>query len=295
VPKSPLFCVSILLLAAVLIILPVSADQEKVVIYSSDFSKDPGFITNNPSRYYWDVTNQQYHFETEGGTNGYAFIPVALGNDPFTLEYDINISSIEKDGAVRFGVTSSDMDISKAANVLGIFDNGQYGMLMGLQVIDQSNHKYETKSVYSSYCGQLRDCETKQYEENATYHVEIKYNKQLRQADIKVTEKKAGGLAWGFYVPLGQELQSLNRLAITTKGDYMLDNWAVGYIDNVELAAYHEVIPTVETTIPTTVPTTIPTTTPTPTPTESPFSLNLAWGALILAAGLLAVFRKNRG
>ena len=146
-PESPLFCVSILLLAAIFIILPVSAVQEKVVIYASDFSKDPGFMTNNPSRYYWDVANQQYHFETEGGTNGYAFIPVALGNDPFTLEYDINISSIEKDGAVRFGVTSSDMDISKAANVLGIFDNGQYGMLMGLQVIDQSNHKYETKRL----------------------------------------------------------------------------------------------------------------------------------------------------
>ena len=68
------------------------------------------------------------------------------GNDPFTLEYDLHISSIEKDGAVRFGVTSSAMDISKAANVLGIFDNGQYGMLMGLQVIDQSNHLYEVNS-----------------------------------------------------------------------------------------------------------------------------------------------------
>jgi hypothetical protein len=297
VPKSPLFCISILLLAAILIILPVSAAQEKVVIYSSDFSSDPGFITNNPSRYYWDVPNQHYHFETEGGTNGYAFIPVALGNDPFTLEYDINISSIEKDGAVRFGVTSTDMDISKAANVLGIFDNGQYGMLMGLQVIDQSNHKYETKSVYSSYCGHKTDCDTKQYEENVTYHVEIKYNKELRQADIRVTDEKAGGLTWGFYVPLGQELQSLNRLAITTKGDYLLDNWAVGYIDNVELATYHDVIPTPETTIPTTVPTTVPTTIPTttPTPTKSPSGLHLAWGALILAAVLVAVSRKNRG
>ena len=294
-PRIPFFRVSILLLAAILMILPVSAYEEKIVIYSSDFSKDPGFITNNPSRYYWDVDNQQYHFETEGGTNGYAFIPVELGTEPFTLEYDINISSIKKDGAVRFGVTNTDMDISKAANILGIFDNGQYGMLMGLQVIDQSNHKYETNSLYSSYCGQQTDCETKQYEENVTYHVAIKYNKQLRQADIKVTEKKSGGLTWGFYVPLGQEVQSLNRLAITTKGDYMLDNWAVGYIDNVELAAYREVIPTVETTVPTTVPTTIPTTTPTPTPTESPLSLHLAWGALMLAAGTLAVFRKNRG
>jgi hypothetical protein len=295
VPRIPLFWFSLLFLAAILIILPVSAVQEKIVIYSSDFSKDPGFTTNNPSRYYWDVTNQQYHFETEGGTNGYAFIPVELGDDPFTLEYDINISAIEDDGAVRFGITSTDMDISKAANILGIFENGQYGKLMGLQVIDQNNHLYETKSLYSMYCGEQRDCETKQFEENVTYHVEIRYNKELRQADIKVTEMTSGGLAWGFFVPLGQDLHSLSRLAITTKGDYSLDNNAVGFIDNVELYTYREVIPTVETTAPTTVPTTVPTTAPTPTPTQSPFSIHLAWGALALTGVLLAAWRKNRG
>jgi hypothetical protein len=291
-PKIPLFWLTILLLAAVLIVLPVSAVQEKIVIYSSDFSKDPGFTTNNPSRYYWDVTNQQYHFETEGGTNGYAFIPVDIGNDPFTLEYDINISSINKDGAVRFGLTSTDMDISKAANILGIFENGQYGRLMGLQVIDQNSHKYETNSLYSSYCGGQTDCETKQYEENVTYHVAIRYNRELRQADIKVTEKKSGGLAWGFYVTLGQELHSLNRLAITSKGDYILDNNAAGNIDNVELYTFREVIPTVETTIPTSVPTTVPTTIPTPTPTESPQSLPLVLGAFLLAAVLIVAFKK---
>jgi hypothetical protein len=145
------------------------------------------------------------------------------------------------------------------------------------------------------YCGEQRDCETKQFEENVTYHVEIRYNKELRQADIKVTEMTSGGLAWGFFVPLGQDLHSLSRLAITTKGDYSLDNNAVGFIDNVELYTYREVIPTVETTAPTTVPTTIPTTAPTPTPTQSPFSIHLAWGALALTSVLLAAWRKNRG
>jgi hypothetical protein len=293
VPRTPLFWFSILFLAAVLIILPVSAYQEKVVLYSSDFSKDPGFTTNNPSRYYWDVTNQQYHFETEGGTNGYAFIPVDPGNGPFTLAYDINISSIADDGAVRFGLTSTDMDISKAVNILGIFDNAQYGKLMGLQVIDQNNHLYETKSLYSSYCGEQRDCETKQYEENVTYHVEVRYNKDLRQADIKVIDIKSGGVFWGFYIPLGQELHGLSRLAITTKGDYILDNTAVGYLDNVELYTYREVTPTVETTIPTTVPTTVPTTTPTPTPTEAPMGLSLALGAFMVAGILVAAGRKK--
>jgi hypothetical protein len=295
VPRIPFFWFSLLFLAAVLLTLPVSAVQEKIVVYSSDFSKDPGFTTNNPSRYFWDVANQQYHFETEGGTNGYAFIPVEVGNDPFTLEYDIHISAIEDDGAVRFGLTSTEMDISKAANILGIFENAQYGKLMGLQVIDQNNHLYETKSLYSMYCGGQRDCETKQYEENVTYRVAIRYNKELSQADIKVTEKKSGGLAWGFYVPLGQDLHSLSRLAITTKGDYILDNKAVGFIDNVELYTYREVVPTVEPTTPTTVPTTVPTTTPTPTPTQSPLGTHLAWGALALTVGLLAAWRKNRG
>ena len=72
-------------------------------------------------------------------------------------------------------------------------------------------------------------------------------------ADIKITEKQSGGLVWGFYVPLGQDLHGLNRIAITTKGDYILENEAVGYIDNVEMAVYREVIPTVETTVETTV------------------------------------------
>jgi len=297
VQKIPVFFLSVLFLACFLIALPISAAQEKVVIYSSDFSSDPGFTTNNPSRYYWDVANQTYHFETEGGTNGFTFIPVELDNGPFSLEYDINISSIQKSGAVRFGLTTTDMDISKAASVLAIFENGQYGRLIGLQVIDQNNHIYETKSLYSVYCGEMKDCDTKQYEENATYHVEVRYNKQLRQADIKVTDKGKGELLWGYYIPLGQELLSLSRLAITTKGDYTLENNAIGYIDNVELATYREIIPTSEptTTIPTTEPTTVPDTTVIPTTTEAPLSPFVTMSCLVLAAVFLVASRKKQG
>ena len=300
--KIPLFSVSVLLFACILVAMPVSAALEVVLVYSSDFSHDPGFTTNSPSRYYWDIVNQTYHFETEGGTNGYSFVPVDLENGPFTLEYDINITSIRKGGAVRFGLTSTDMDISKAASVLSIFDNGQYGRLMELQVIDQNNHIYETKSLSSVYCGDMKDCDTKQYEENVTYHVEMHYNKQLRQVSIKVTDPTEA-LLWGFYVPLGQELHSLNRLAITTKGDYTLENNAIGFIDNVTLYTYREIIPTTEsTTVPTTEPTTIPTTEPTtvlettliPTTTEAPLSPFIPPGCLLLA-GILVASRKKRG
>ncbi|HIH28082.1 MAG TPA: hypothetical protein HA256_09005, partial [Methanoregulaceae archaeon] len=68
------------ILAILLIMLPVSAYEEKVIIYESDFTQDPGFITNNPSRYYWDVDGERYRFEIEGGTDGYAYVPLEISD-----------------------------------------------------------------------------------------------------------------------------------------------------------------------------------------------------------------------
>jgi hypothetical protein len=63
------------------------------------------------------------------------------------------------------------------------------------------------------------------------------------------------------------------------------------------MAVYREVIPTIETTVETTVTTTVPTTTatPSPTPTKSPSGPHLALSGLVLAAGLIAAYRKKRG
>jgi hypothetical protein len=233
-----------------------------------------------------------YHFETEGGTNGYAYIPVYYTDGPFTLEYDLLITSLNKDSAVRFGMTSSDMDISKGVNVLGIFEEMDDRQIMAISVIDQNNHLHEKTSQFLSYCGQVPKCETKEFSENTTYHILIRYNEELMQADIKVSDKATGDLVWGYFVPIGRELHFLNRLAITTKGDYRLGNNAEGYIDNVTLATYRPVVPTTEiTTIPTTEPTTIPPT-PTPSPTESPLSLTVVTCAL---GGALALIGGRKG
>ena len=50
-----------------------AAGIEKVYFYQSDFSQDPGWITNNPSRYFWDPDMKMYHYEVEGGTGGYSY------------------------------------------------------------------------------------------------------------------------------------------------------------------------------------------------------------------------------
>lgn len=92
-----------------------------------------------------------------------SFIPVDLENGPSTLEYDINIVLIQSEG--RSGSTKFFHDrhgyLKGCKRSFGL-DNGQYGRLMGLQVIDQNNHIYETKSLNSVYCGDMKDCDTKQ-------------------------------------------------------------------------------------------------------------------------------------
>jgi len=199
-----------------------------------------------------------------------------------------------KNGAVNFGMTSTEMDISKGVNVLGAFEYSQYGRIMAIRVIDQNNHLHEKTSQYYSYCGDLPNCATKQFAENTTYRVVIRYNDELTQADIKVTDRETGELLWGYFVPIGDQLYFLNRLAITTKGDYAIGNTAEGYIDNISLSTYVPVTPTtVVTTPPTTVPTTVPTTAPTPTPTESPVSPATLGAALGAAVGISILSRRR--
>jgi hypothetical protein len=291
--KIPAFFFFILI-TLFLFIPAVGAADEKVILYQTDFSTDPGWITNNPSYYYWDVAHEVYHYETEGGTNGYSYVPVDYNGGPFVLEYDVTIDSMKPDSAVRFGVTGTEMDISRGTIVLGIFDNNSYGKIMSIRLIDPNNHLYEKTSRSDSYCGDLQNCYTKEFALNTTYHVMIRYNDQVNQADIKITEKDTGNMVWGYFVGISNNLHSLNRLAITTKGDYMVGNKAIGSIDNVVFYTFRPVTPTTATTVPTTMPTTappIPTTTPTPTKAAGGFAVIIAAFA---ATGGISVWLERR-
>jgi hypothetical protein len=279
--------------------LPVQSAEvsEKVVIYQTDFSTSPDWTTNSPSYYYWDPARQAYHYETEGGTNGYAFIHVPYQGGSLFLEYDVTPIITEKNGAFRFGVTSDDMDLTRGTVLLSEFENGKYGRLMDLKVIDQNNHLHEVSSWSGSYCGDLRDCDTKEFHDNVTYHVLVRYNQDLQNADIRVTDKETGDLAWGYYVTIGQDLQFLNRLAITSKGDYAVSNQAVGYLDNVELYTFRTVTTTPTPTpspTPTTISTTVPTPTPSPTPTPAPVPVGTVVFAMMITAGAMVLFARKR-
>ncbi|MCU0630976.1 MAG: hypothetical protein MUF37_07480 [Methanoregulaceae archaeon] len=271
-----------------------SATQEKVVLYATNFTTNPSWQTNNPTRYYWDPQKGMYHYLIQPGTGGYAFVPVNYNEESFTYEYDFYPIRTDPEMSFQFGMGSSEMDITRGTNVLSKFTNKKNGKLMWLQVITQNNNLAEVSSAHDSYGGP-----TTKFEDNETYHIIVRYNKELMNADIKVSYKNNQTVVWGYYVNFGQELHTLNRLMITSVGQYgNTESAAEGYIDNVELSIYRDVIPTPTTvppviTTPVTTATTVPvTTTPTPTKAEAlPITFILAGGIGGIAA--LMVNKKN--
>jgi hypothetical protein len=272
---------------------PSTAAKEKVIIYQTNFSSNPSWVTNNPTRYYWDAQKQLYHYVVQGGTGGYAYVPVQYDNVPFTLEYDWYPIHTDKDTAFWFGLGSEEMDVTRGTNILSEFPNKKYGKIMGLQVISQNNNKLEVTSSHDSYGGP-----TINFDDNQTYHVIIRYNKDLQNADIKVNYIDNQTVLWGYYLNLGQDLHYMDRLFISSIGMYgSIDNSAEGYIGNLSFYTYRDIVPTTATTTPTpTTPvitkTTVPVTT-VPTTTKAPLSWVTGIAALTIAGFVGIRLRKN--
>jgi hypothetical protein len=218
---------------------------------------------------------------------------VDYNEESFTLEYDFYPVRTDKEMTFQFGLGSGEMDITRGANILSKFTNKKNGKLMWLQVITQNNNLAEVSSAHDSYGGP-----TTNFEDNEAYHVIVRYNKELMNADIKVSYKNNQTMVWGYYVNFGQELHTLNRLMISSVGLYgNTESVSEGFIDNVELSTMREVIPTPTTVIPVittpvTTATTMPTTTK-PTPTKaSGTPVPFLMGVGIAGAGALMINRK---
>jgi hypothetical protein len=291
-----------IMLAGILIcmcfIIPIQAElSEKISIYQTDFSTNPNWTTNNPTRYYWNSTNEMYHYFVEGGTGGYASVPVPHDENfsLLVLEYDIIPIRTDIDSAFRLDLTGTDMNINKGPSIISEFSNKRDLHAMWLRVITQNSNLKEVGSLTSAYPG-----ETKTFEDNTTYHVTVRYNKDSGSSDIKIESNNTP--VWGYFLSIDQELHFLDVLAITSVGDYgNIGHSAEGYIDNVDLYMYQQVEPTpAETTIPSTpVPSLTMVTTSVP-PTPIPTTTQAASGLWIpvtagLIIGLLSVLWRTGG
>ncbi len=227
-----------------------SANTEKTVIYETNFSTDPGWTTNNPSRYYWNAEKAGYHYLEEGGTGGYAFFPIDYNGESFSFEFNITPMITDNGAVMDIGIGTEDMDVTHGTVVLFELSWKKFGKIMGLKVITPDNHLYESKSNHLSYGG-----ETVTFEDNKTYNVIIQYSKQQKTISIKVLDGVTNDFVWGYYVQISTNINYLNRIMLSSVGNY--DSSGVtseGYIGNVSLTVFRPAVQvqTSATTIPAT-------------------------------------------
>ena len=126
-------CVLVLLLSAA----STATANTWQVVYQTDFSSDPGWITNEPSRYYWNSSDQTF-FANQFNINGggcYAYRSVThRGEDSFRLEWDMIVNSIDYAAALSFGLYASDLQADAppanyAQVILGSEDRGLVAFL----------------------------------------------------------------------------------------------------------------------------------------------------------------------
>jgi hypothetical protein len=302
----------LIIAACLLVLIPpiqaVSDENSARVIYQTSFTSDPRWDTNNPSTNYWDPNTGMYHFSLEPSTGGYAYTVIDYDRGSFSLDYDMILNRIDDGATFRFGMAGSEMDPSKAPNVLTMFTNNEakYGQIMVLHLVTPGSKLMEVSSQTSSdpraYNGP-----TAKYEINTTYHVAVNYDDNHKTLSMNVNEKKTGKEIWSYYINTAENLNGMKRLYLGSKGDYSrMGIYAQGYIDNIQLTAPAVVTPTTSVVTPSVSVTTIPTTKPTlqqttvvltPYPTDTPESPSagiLAIAALVITGVCGILIRKKR-
>jgi len=152
------------------------------VVYQTDFSSGPGWITNEPSRYYWDSSDQTF-FANQFNINGggcYAYRNVThRGEDSFRLQWDMIVNSIDYAAALSFGLYASDLQADAppanyAQLILGSEDRGLMAFLAWANP--------------TTYSGSL----PAQFSLNTWYHIVMEYDAAVHTLKADVTVRDTG-------------------------------------------------------------------------------------------------------
>lgn len=121
------------------------------VDYSEDFSSDPGWTTDQPSKYYWDETTQRYHVQPEHQYPGYspsryAYKELSEAVGSFELRWDLEITRCDWSISIPFGIYDSSLtryaiDPDPLGQyVLGLAGNPDAGHLWALIVSGEDGY-----------------------------------------------------------------------------------------------------------------------------------------------------------
>jgi hypothetical protein len=281
----------------------VRSAETSIIAYSTDFSSDPGWVTNNPYTNHWDEAMGMYHYALRDSTNTFVYKKVPYTGESFRLEYDFYPSRTDFQSSFRLGLGNRDMSINQGTTIFSEFENGPYGRIMWLRAIDQQNQRREVSSYSQSYGGP-----SVRFEDATPYHVSISYDRERRSAGIAVSFLSNGTSLWGYTLSNVQALGPMDRIYLSTIGDFQNPSAvAEGNLDDVALRIIlspgepETPVSTAATTLVTgdgtpTVTRTLPVTTPVPATTTTtrgaPVPFLLVLSALFGAAVLFLARRR---
>lgn len=279
------------------------AVETSTTIYSTDFSSNPYWIANGYSSYtnHWDEAMGMYHYALRAGGADFVFKTIPYKGESFELEYDLLPLKTDFQSSFRLGLGNRDMLINQGTTIFSEFQNGPYGNIMWLRVIDQQNQRREVSSYGQSYGGpSLR------FSDGIPYHVSLGYDREQRTAGIAISFLSNGTPFWGNTLSSISNLGAMDRIYLSTIGDTANPSAvAEGFIDNVSMRLIFSsgttesptatLSPTIVTGDGTPVVTqTLPTISQPPVTTRksTPAPLFIAILALITAALFIAATRK---
>jgi len=201
------------------IVTTAAADWQ--VVYQTDFSSDPGWITSWPDRYVWDPATGTYCFSHIMYT--YSYIPIAY--DPtlkYKLEFDINLTQCEWGSYFNLGLWDADM-----------LTKGPTHWHVRYHHVDEGNSAcivYWTNDLYGG-----GDSPIMPFALNTWYHNKAIYDPTSDMFTLEITRKDDGVLLGTYTLAAVGEFLNIERLGISCTQSTYGDRLQAGCIDNVVL------------------------------------------------------------
>jgi hypothetical protein len=275
--------------------------EMSTIIYSTDFSSNPDWVTNNPYTNHWDDSMGMFHYALRDSTNTFVYKKIPYTGESFRLEYDLLPLKTDFQASFRLGLGNRDMYINQGTTIFSEFENGPYGNIMWLRVIDQANQRREVSSYSQSYGGP-----SMRFSDGIPYHVSLEYDREHKTAGTAISFLSNQTSFWGYSLSGISNLGVMDRIDLSTIGDFENPSAvAEGYIDNISMRLIFSsgttesptstMSPTMVTGSESPVATqTLPTISQPPVTTQksTPVPLFIAIFALIMAATIILAARK---
>lgn len=201
-----------------------SATYSYALVIDESFDSDPfsnGWETNNPSRFYWDSSNEWLHTENYTNSGDWAMLPIDYNGESFRLSFDIQPTE-RTTGDVNFGLFGS----TKSRNSPDS-DETLYGMVGGYGgQIYVAGFNSGQESISSGAGGNLMVA-------YAWHHFDIFYDASTKSIDLQVTRDGVNVLSWQTTMNYGFS-SDLQYLGASMVGSWVIsDRYEAANIDNI--------------------------------------------------------------